>query len=268
MKLKKIISSILVLTFLLSVTAFAYTDFDGEYDYIGKVSKAEVSVGDTFDLSFYIKDKNSDTLSFNMLDAMYISKLTFDNDAFELTSEATFGYDFVADQTTYSTANTTGVYQIQAGSTATNDIDIASTFFIKYSFKVKEGATEGVKSFTVENLSLADGESLADISDATLNISVDKVTVKGSEPVVISPQANTTLAGYTDVVNFESSLTGVTATSPTLAFDLYENGAKHKSYEVSLGNDVTLSGGTLSFKIAVVGAPTDKTITLVNPEVK
>lgn len=90
------------------------------------------------------------------------------------------------------------------------------------------------------------------------------------EPVVIAAEANREVAGYTDVVNFSSSLTNVTATAPTLTFDLYEDGVKHNvtPYEVNLGNGVTLDGSTLNFKIAVYGAPTDKTITLVNPAVK
>lgn len=90
------------------------------------------------------------------------------------------------------------------------------------------------------------------------------------EPVVIAAEANREVAGYTDVVNFSSVLTGVSGDNPTLTFDLYENGKFHKSYEESLGNGVTFdkNSGKLGFKIAILGAPTDTTITLVNPAVK
>lgn len=84
----------------------------------------------------------------------------------------------------------------------------------------------------------------------------------------VSAATNTDLADYTDVVNFSSSLKNITATNPTLTFDLYEDGEFHKSYTESLINGVKFEGGTLTFKIAVYGAPTGKTITLQNPAVK
>ncbi len=85
--------------------------------------------------------------------------------------------------------------------------------------------------------------------------------------VVVEPETNTEVAGYTDVVNFSSSLTNVTATNPTLTFDLYENGEFHKAYEEPLGYGITLDEGTLSFKIAIYGAPATG-VTLRNPAVK
>lgn len=115
------------------------------------------------------------------------------------------------------------------------------------------------ESFSFEYLEDGDGNELS--------YSGGSVSVK-KQDTVISAAANTEVAGYTDVVNFSSSISGVTGTNPKLAFDLYENGVKHNSYEVSIGNGVTFSGGTLSFKIAVFGAPSDKTITLVNPTVE
>lgn len=137
-----------------------------------------------------------------------------------------------------------------------------STNLVTLKFKLKSGKSAYGTTFGTHTNGMID--------QITFNyLTVGSATI--ASPVVVSANTSTTIeagdATYTDVVNFDSSLTNVTATNPTLKFDLYEDGTKHKSYSVALGNGVTLEGGTLSFKIAVIGAPADKAITLVNPAI-
>ena len=91
------------------------------------------------------------------------------------------------------------------------------------------------------------------------------VTVKKTD-VVVEPQANKDVEGYTDVINFVSSAKATSGT--TLSFDLYENDSLHKNYSVNLGDwGLIIEEGTINFKVAIIGAPATG-VTLRNPVVK
>lgn len=183
----------------------------------------------------------------------------------------TLSYDeevFSVSETDCTTSSTSGSFDLSTEGRVLFMIDATETYAANdVVFSVK---------FTVKDKNSVVGKQFSFIPDDTGFVTTDSydtgktasLTITKKTATVVNANTNTTLAGYTDVVNFESSLTGVTATSPKLAFDLYEGTTKHKSYEVSLGDGVSLEGGTLSFKIAVVGAPTGTTITLQNPAVK
>lgn len=185
--------------------------------------------------------------------------LSYDTDIWEYVSGGSGilpnGVNFIKEGTVSSEVLATVKFNLKAGKTI-EDVKNSSVPFV-YTL----GEVYDSKSF--EDIGVANADRKA----------IGNVIIKKTD-VVVPAEENTTIATkdatYTDVVNFSSSLTNVTATNPTLTFDLYENGVKHnvKPYEVNLGNGVTLDGSTLNFKIVVLGAPTDTTITLVNPAVK
>lgn len=137
---------------------------------------------------------------------------------------------------------------------------------------VNKGDVMATFEFTIKAGAVAEGSSFAfNVNNSYITDDYTGENTYTCNSVTLANIASATdreVEGYTDVVNFSSALTNVTATAPTLTFDLYADGAKHKSYDVSLGDGVTLDNSTLNFKIAIFGAPTDKTITLVNPAVK
>lgn len=95
---------------------------------------------------------------------------------------------------------------------------------------------------------------------------VGSATVLVKTDVVVEPQANKDVEGYTDVVNFVSSAKATSGT--TLSFDLYENDSLHKNYSVNLGDwGLIIEEGTINFKVAIIGAPATG-VTLRNPVVK
>lgn len=240
-KLKFLFAIVVVLCMTVSVA------FASDSDYTFNISNIEISGSDN--VKVYI---NTDKVIAFGGNPMITGTFFFDKEVWEYVSSS--------DSNTFPAppANSNAidfVYEIVPSSTEIGWVE----------FKLKDGADlTTVKPFSLEILDFYD-----DDKDYTSTITGGNVTVKKTD-VVIAAEANREVAGYTDVVNFSSSLTNVTATAPTLTFDLYENGVKHnvKPYEVNLGNGVTLDGSTLNFKIVVLGAPTDTTITLVNPAVK
>lgn len=125
-------------------------------------------------------------------------------------------------------------------------------------FSVKDGAD-------VANSKKFGFSELYDGDDNDVSYTGGNVTVKKTD-VVVEPQANKDVEGYTDVINFVSSAKATSGT--TLSFDLYENDSLHKNYSVNLGDwGLIIEEGTINFKVAIIGAPATG-VTLRNPVVK
>lgn len=133
------------------------------------------------------------------------------------------------------------------------DVEAGKPFITMVFEPLNSAAAEGT-GFYLEYASTADDD--CDFTATSTNPA--KVTVK---PSTISPVANTTITAgsvnYTDVVNFIGSVTG---SGTKLSFDLFENNVKHgDTYSVNLADyttgGITVDGGTVSFKVAVIGAP-------------
>lgn len=262
--MRKFVVSVLALTLIL--TCFSIVTFAAPTTniYMGDGSGNITATSDTVTIDVFVDPSSNDDMA---------SCINLDGFG------SAWGLDTVAINLAFD--NATGVAK-GASLTGLNDAsgDAAIAFTNSGAFYTYSSEVFKLATITVNRTNEA-ASSTVKLSNALFKVGdvetvgltcQDTLTItwpsSAPEPVVIAAEANREVAGYTDVVNFSSSLTNVTASAPTLTFDLYENGEFHKSYEESLGNGITLDGGTLSFKIAILGAPTDTTITLVNPAVK
>lgn len=266
--MKKIFSILLVAVMVFSVTT-AFADGigwgDNTYTISTKVSPTSVSAGDDISVSVYVKNTttNSEETYYEGGGSLWFfyeynpEILTFKSASYQtgipttdmvVPTTATFGVEgkikFVADFGSDFTVDTTEPV-------ATYVFTVSSVATAKEYSALTEDTSSGA---TIGNL-------MGETAGTVVYADAAKFTVKGSEPATISPVANTTIAAgdvnYTDVVNFIGSTTG---SGTKLSFDLFENGAKHgNTYSVNLADyttgGITVDNGTVSFKVAVIGAP-------------
>lgn len=236
-KLKFLFAIVVVLCMTVSIA------FASDSDYTFNISNIEISGSDN--VKVYI---NTDKVIAFGSGSMISGTFYFDKAVWEYVTSSN------SEQLPAPPANSNAIdftYEIVPSSTEIGWIE----------FKLKDGADlTTVEPFSLEILDFYD-----DNNDYTSTITGGNVTVKKTD-VVVEPQANKDVEGYTDVINFVSSAKATSGT--TLSFDLYENDSLHKNYSVNLGDwGLIIEEGTINFKVAIIGAPATG-VTLRNPVVK
>lgn len=280
--MKKIISAVLVLTFLFACAMTSYAaDLTSSCSLVGKVSKVEDG---KFTLSFYlVEDGNANSEIKVPVDSMVWSiALKFDNNALSLVELPTLGYGATSASNSTKLNAVTDSYYLEIETAAETTLTLTDKEPIaSFKFALKDGVTS-VEDFSLSAFEISDSEFNSVGLDYSTPYSIDKVVIGGStpeKPATAEIDAATVTKGTTAVGD-----NGITYTNvPTYIGKVSASNVDGKSVKITPvvkynGTDVTSTlkkvdsiiipgasfdkGAKIEFKFAIVGAPTTGTIDL------
>lgn len=271
--MKKIISAVLVLTFLFACAMTSYAaDLTSSCSLVGKVSKVEDG---KFTLSFYlVEDGNANSEIDVPVDSInWAIGLKFDNNALSLVELPTLGYGATSGTNSTKLNAVTDSYYLEIETAAETTLTLTDKEPIaSFKFALKDGVTS-VEDFSLSAFEISDTDFNSVGLDYSTPYSIDKVVIGGSTPEkpttaeidAATVTKGTTAVGndgteYTDVPTYIGKVTinNIGSKKVVLTPVATLNGVAHtlKSAPTITFDNTTLEEGKVEFKFALIGAPT------------